>query len=430
MFSTLFRPTRCVPGWLPALALCGAAAGFSARAELTLDQALRLAQDRSQQLAAQDFVVSAAREMAAAAAQWPDPVFKAGLNSLPIDGPDRFSLRRDSFTMLTVGVVQELTRQDKLVARAARFDREAEAAQASHALLLANLRRDTALAWLNRHYQQRLRELLQAQRDETALQIDAAEAAYRSGRGALADVFAARSAVAQIDDRLRGAALQISTAITRLARWVGPAAELALAPAPVISTLRLGDGDLEAPLAQHPQIGWIASQQALAQADAQIAQSAKTSDWSVELSLSQRGSAYSNMVSLNFSIPLQWDAQNRQDRAIAAKQAVVAQWRAQREEAAREQLADAQRWRQQWQGNQGRLAFYDSTLLPLTNERTLAATAAYRGGGGPLLAVLEARRLAIEAGIERLRLEADTAELWAQLEYLVTAKPTSQEQQP
>ena len=34
---------------------------------------------------------------------------------------------------------------------------------------------------------------------------------------------------------------------------------------------------------------------------------------------SQRGSAYSNMVSLNVSVPLQWDQKNRQDRELAAR---------------------------------------------------------------------------------------------------------------
>ena len=55
------------------------------------------------------------------------------------------------------------------------------------------------MAWLDRHYQERMRDLLQIQRSETALQIEAAEATYRGGRGAQADVFAARSAVAMAE---------------------------------------------------------------------------------------------------------------------------------------------------------------------------------------------------------------------------------------
>ena len=415
------RARRSPHRWVPALALFVAVVASNAHAQqpLTLDQAMRLAQQRSHQLPAQEAAATAAREMSAAAGQLPDPTLKAGLNSLPVSGPDRFSLTRDSFTMLSVGVTQELTRKDKLRARSARFDREADVAEAGRAVALANLRRDTALAWLDRHYQERLRELLQVQRAETALQIEAAEAAYRGGRGSQADVFAARSAVAQIDDRIRQAEVQVATAKTKLSRWVGPVAGLALAAPPGLATLRLETGRLETHLEQHPQIALAARQEAVARAQADIAQSNKRSDWSVELAYSQRSSAYSNMLSVNVSIPLQWDPKNRQDRELSAALASAEQLRAQREEATREHLAEARSWLQQWQGNRGRLAEYDRSLIPLAGERTQASIAAYRGGGGTLANVLEARRMEIDTRIERLRLEMETASLWAQLETLI-----------
>ena len=46
---------------------------------LTLDDALRVAQARSRQLPAQDAAAAAARDMAVAAGQRPDPVLKTGL---------------------------------------------------------------------------------------------------------------------------------------------------------------------------------------------------------------------------------------------------------------------------------------------------------------------------------------------------------------
>jgi outer membrane protein TolC len=122
---------------------------------------------------------------------------------------------------------------------------------------------------------------------------------------------------------------------------------------------------------------------------------------------------------VNVAIPLQIDAKNRQDRELSARLAGVEQMRAQREEALREHLAETRNWLQEWHSNRDRLANYDTTLIPLTAQRTNATLAAYRGGGGPLVAVLEARRAEIDARMERLRLEMETAGLWAQLEYLV-----------
>jgi outer membrane protein TolC len=387
---------------------------------LTLDKALALAQLRSRQLTGQDAAAAAAREMALAAGQLPDPTLKAGVNNLPIDGADRFSLTRDFMTMRLVGVMQEFTRGDKRKARAARFEREAGVAETGRALALANLRRDTAAAWLDRHYKERMHELLQVQRAEAALQIEAADAAYRGGRGAQADVFATRSAVALIDDRMRQIDIQVAMAKTKLARWVGPEAEASLAAAPDLATLSLQSGDLETHLAHHPQVLLMASQEAVARADADIARSNKQPDWSVELMVSQRGSAYSNMVSVNVSVPLQWDQKNRQDREISARLALAEQMRAQRDEITREHTAEARSWLQQWQGNRGRLAQFDSALVPLAAERTQASIAAYRGGGS-LAAVLEARRMEIDTRMERLRLEMETAGLWAQLQYLIAA---------
>ena len=388
---------------------------------LTLDEALRLAQERSRQLPAQDASAQASRQMAIAAGQRPDPILKAGINNLPINGSDRFSFTNDFMTMRSLGVSQEFTRDGKLKARAARFEREAEVAEAGRQLALANLHRDTAMAWLDRYFQERMREVLITQRDEAKLQIEAADAAYRGARGSQADVFAARSAVAQIEDRIAQTERQVTTANTLLARWVGSAAAATLAAPPTLDVVRLRPEELETELARHPQIAVMFKQEAVAQAEAEVARSAKQTDVSVELMYSQRGPAYSNMVSVNVSIPLQWDQKNRQDRELDAKLAIVEQMRAQREEETRMHAAEALAMLQEWRDDRERLIRYDASLLPLATERTRAAIAGYRGGTGPLASVLEARRGEIDTRMERLRLEMEAARLWAQLNYLVPA---------
>lgn len=415
------RLARTVGGLVLALGSVLSARAQSASEPLTLEQAVRTAQARSRQVAAQDAATTSARELAVAAGQLPDPVLKAGINSLPINGPDRFSLTSDFMTMRTVGVMQELTRSDKRRARAERMEREADVAEANRWLVLANLQRDTALAWFDRYYQERMRDALAVQRDEARLQIDAADVAYRGGRGPQADVFAARSAVAQIEDRIAQTERQVANAKTQLARWVGDAAAEPLAVLPNTDKAAMDIASLETVLAHHPQIAVMARQEEMALADVAVARANKHSDWSAEVMYSLRGPAYSNLVSINLSVPLQWDQKNRQDREVAARLAVAEQMRAQREEASREHVAEARMMLQEWQSDRERLTRYDSSLIPLSTERTRAALAAYRGGSGPLASVLEARRMEIDTRMERLRLEMDTARLWAQLNYLVPA---------
>jgi len=422
MFTESFR-RRHAPALAlaAALALAGAAPAALADPPLTFDGALLAARDRSRQLAAQDASALAAQQMAVAARQLPDPILKLGVDSLPVNGADAGSLTRDSMTTRTIGLSQEFTRAEKRRARSARYEREADAARASHELALAKLQRDTALAWLERHYDERMRELLAAQRVETALQVDAAEAAWRGGRGSQADVFAARAAVALIDDRLAQADREVATARTQLARWVGEIAAQPLGELPEMTSTRLDPATLDTQLAHHPELAVMARQEQVARAQAAVARAEKKADWSVDVSYSQRGPAYSNLVSIGVSVPLQWDQRDRQDREVAARQAQAEAAHAELEEATREHTAEARAMLQAWESDRARLVRYDDAILPLAAQRTQAALAAYRGNAGPLATVLDARRGEIDARLEQLRLQLDTARLWARLNYLAPA---------
>ena len=404
-----------------ALVLSGYALVAHAEPALSLDEALQLAQQRSLQVVAQDAAAAGARDMAVAAGQRPDPQLRVSLDALPINGPNRFSLTRDDFTMATIGVTQELTREAKRQARSARFEREAATAEAGRAAVIAKLQQDTAAAWLDRYHLERIRDALKAQRNEASLQVDAAEATYRGGRGPQADVFATRSAVAVIEDRIDQIDRQVGSAVTLLARWVGDAARRPLLNAPDTGSVPLATEDLETRFAHHPEIEVLQRKEAVAQADADLAVADKRPDWSVGITYGKRGPAYSDFVFLSLSVPLQWDQKNRQDREVSARQATVEQLRAEREEAARSHVAETLTRLQEWQSNRQRLARYDATLVPLAVERTRAANAAYRGGGSGLMPVLEARRAEIETRIEQLRLAMDTDRLWTRLAYLIPA---------
>lgn len=404
--------------WLAIGALLAAGSSL-AQAPLSLDLAVAQAMARSGLVSAADSKARAAQQMAAAAGQLPDPVLKLGLNNLPIDGPDRYSVSRDFMTMRSVGVMQELTRSDKRSARAHRAEREVELAAVARHATFAGLQRDTATAWLERSYQESMRELLQAQIAQAELQVQAADTLYRSGKGSPAEVFAARGSVEQLRDGLAQAERRVAVATTQLGRWMGEGASLPLAPRPVLALPAWTDGALAEHLSQHPQITAAVQQEAIADSEAALALAARSPDWSVELQYSQRGPAYSNMVSINLSVPLQWDQKNRQDRELAARLAGVDEARARREEVQRAQEAEVRTLLQEWRSYEERLRRYDASLLPLATQRSEAALASYRAGMGPLTAVLEARRGEVDARMDRLRIEMDRAGVWAQLNYLL-----------
>ena len=118
------------------LAACSLASALAAPAlgqvdPLSLEEALRLAAERSQQLVTQDAAATAARERAVAAETRPDFVLTTGIENLPIEGPHDFSLTQDFMTMTSIGIERELVGDAKRSAAAARYTREAEAAEAA-----------------------------------------------------------------------------------------------------------------------------------------------------------------------------------------------------------------------------------------------------------------------------------------------------------
>ena len=393
----------------------------AADAPLTLDAARQLAAERSRRLAGQDALITAAHDRAAAATRLPDPTLRLGVNNLPINGPDRFTLGQDFMTQRSVGVGQEFTHEDKRRARQARFEREADVAAAARVLTHADLDRDVALAWLERHFEESRRVLLLRQREEARLQIEATEAMLRGARGSTADVLAARSLMEQLGDRVAESDQRIAVATNALARWVGPAANGPLASPPAFDAVPFTTDDLSGRLEHHPQLAVMTRQVDVARAQADIARSLRRSDWSVEVMYSQRGAAYSNMVSLNVSIPLQWNRKDRQDRELAAELSTVDAMQAERDEAVRGHEAEVREMLLERQSKRERTRRYDATLLPLAQDRTRATLAAYRAGSGTLAAVLDARRNEIDVQLERLQLARDAARLWAQLNYLIPA---------
>lgn len=417
MFSLII-----VPRWRMALAaclwVCSTGAAMAAPLTLTLGQAQQHAIDRSRQLAAQGHSVAAAYDMAVAAAQLPDPVLKAGIDNLPVGGPDRFRLGADFMTMRRIGIMQELTSGEKLRWRVLRFERLADRSRAAAALATAAIQRDTAIAWLDRYFLERMEDVLAEQIVQARDEVAAAQAAFRGGRVAPASLLEARGTLLVLEDRATELKAQTRAASIALERWTGIPDEVALAGAPDTGVLPIVPGGLEGTLAEHPKIAVLARQVDVAQAEAGLARANRKSDWSVEFALQQRGPGYPSMVSFGVSVPLQWDRGHRQDREASARLSEAAQAEAEREEAQREVRAEVLSQMAEWQAGRSRVARYRQEVLPTTDERTQAILAAYRGGKASLAELLAARRAESEQRLQALQIERDNARVWAQLTYI------------
>ncbi|MDQ7990842.1 MAG: TolC family protein [Candidatus Dactylopiibacterium sp.] len=421
------RPSRMV--WLcaalagpalPAFAFASPPAATAAQAPLNLAAALDLAERRAPQLAASAAREDAAREMRVPAGRLPDPLLKLGVQNVPTSGEMAGSLTRDGMTMRTVGVMQELTLGDKRAARVARAEREADAAHAATRLTLATLRRDTTLAWLELAYQDTVRALIAAQVDELGRQAQAAEAAFRGGRGTQGEILAMRLEAGRMQDELAAAERDLALARSRLARWIG--ADASRPPGPLPAHDRLAWQPAATPAAagdaRHPLIAASLSEAALGDADARLARAMRQPDPAIEFMYGARGSGYPDMVSVSVTLPLPWDRANRQDRDLAASLARRDAARAMAADTAREYAARVEEARAAWEADQARERHYDATLLPLAQARIDAALAAYRAGTGSLAEVLGARRARLDTQLARQRTALAAARGHAELDYL------------
>jgi outer membrane protein TolC len=390
---------------------------------LSLAEAQRLAGREAPLLAAQGSAIRAASEASVAAPRLPDPRLTVGVENLPVDGSDRFSLTRDFMTMRKIGVMQDFVREEKLQLRGERARAEVRKEVAMLGVAQADLRRDVALAWIEVWVAERRLELLHSLEGEAQLAVSAAQAALAGGKARAADPFASALASAQLVDRTIEARGAIAKARARLARWIGDDAVRVLGEAPDFSRIARHHEDLVGALEGHPHLAMYAPMQTMADTDVRLAEAEKHPDWSLEIAYAQRGPLYSNMLSIGVRIDLPIFEATRQNPKIASRLATAEQVRAQAEDARRAHLAEIRALLAEWQAAVERVQRFELAQIPIAHERSQAALADYRGGKSDLDSTLEARRAEVEIRLSQVQAAGDMARAWAQLNFLLPEMP-------
>jgi cobalt-zinc-cadmium efflux system outer membrane protein len=393
-------------------------ATYAAASGLTLDETQELAVARQPLLLSQQAAIQAAEQSAVAASQLPDPKLRVGLRDYPVTGSDAFSLTRENFTMLTLGISQDFPREAKRQLRGQRGEIESTQRQAELGALRRTIRRDAALAWLDAYQAEETLRFIRALQNESALKIDSLEIGLKTGRVSLADLLAERVNLQLLKDREADFANQAERARAALTRWIGAEAfrplESRLPEAPAFALEQI-----LAQVVEHPHLNTLEEQVRLAETEVALARQAYKPDWSLELSYGLRPE-FSDFIGVQASIDLPVFPKNRQDRELAAKIALAERARALRDDQLRVMQADARRYFADWQSASGRLAeLYEPAILPRARERADAALAAYRAGRSELKEVLESRRAEHELQLQQLALQVDRARAAQQLKWFI-----------
>lgn len=162
------RPTgivRHAPALMVLVAtLCSVALASAAEGVLTLDDAVRRALIDAPQLLAAQASVDSARQLAPTAGRLPDPEAIVGIDNLPVNTADAFSLSRDFMTMRKVGVMQSVPSAAKRSSQRNLASREINLAEARVAAGRFEIAKATAEAWIQSAVAARSLEVLRARR--------------------------------------------------------------------------------------------------------------------------------------------------------------------------------------------------------------------------------------------------------------------------
>ncbi|WP_085486768.1 TolC family protein [Paraburkholderia susongensis] len=411
------RASLCAPLLCAALILMGAAA-HAQEAPLTLDAALQAATDRSAAMQAAQASVRASSEAAVRAGQLPDPVLAAGVDNLPINGQQRFTIGQDFMTMRRVGIEQEWVSREKRRLRSDLASEVVNREQAGYLAQLANVRQQTATAWLNAIYAKKALTLQQELLGHMNHELAATKASYRGARATAADVVQAQGMLAQTQDQVLKAQQTYQTALIGLSRWTAtPAPDVTgEPPAPESYVSSLPPDELR--LVQ-PALVAASNDIAVADANTAVASSERSPNWSWEVSYQQRGGAYSNMVSVGVRIPLPINRKDREDRDVSEKAELATKAHLMYEDALRQVQADIRTESATLASGRERIANLTQSLLPAADQRVELAVAAYKAGTGSLADTFAARRAQLDAQIQVLDLKREVSQTWAQLEYQV-----------
>ncbi|QCP53678.1 TolC family protein [Trinickia violacea] len=384
---------------------------------VTLDAAIQAATDNSAAIGAAQASVRASSEASVKAGQLPEPALSAGIDDLPINGSQRFTIGQNILTMRRIGIEQEWVSRDKRQLRSNLADEEVSRERAGYLGQLANVRQQTAVAWLNAIYAKQTVSLQQALLDHMNHELAATQASYKGAKATAADVVQAQSMLAQTQDQLLKARQTFQTALISLSRWTtAPVADVAGdPPAPESYVSSLPPDQLRQ---VQPTLVAAAKEITVADADTAVADSNRSPNWTWNVSYLRGGDA-SNFVSVGVRIPLPLNRKNIEDRDVAEKGELATKARLMYQDALLQVQADIRAESATLASGRERIANLTQSLLPAADQRVQLAAAAYKAGTGSLADTFAARRAQIDAELQVLDLKREVSQTWAQLEYQV-----------
>lgn len=369
--------------------------------------------------------------------QLPDPMLKFGFANLPMDNlGEGIGLDQDPMSQFSVGFSQPFTRGDSREQTRKAFTEKSRQSQSQQALRALEVRLTVRQLWYQLSYSLNAEQLLKQQLDALEQNLSNDMSSFQLGNRQSQDLLQAELQQDRLREKLRANAQQIQQLRAQLSRWLGQNA-WSLDPRvsgeyqQVAATITAGNqpqlqpvSQLESQLMAHPALQSAEHEISFQQHQQAIAQSAYSPSYKLDVNYGLRnselpnGDKRSDLLSVFITMDLPLFTGKRQDQGYRAAVEQKASAQAMRDDLLRRMLAEGQSALAQQKVLAERIRLYDTRLIPLAKDQTLAAKQAYQSNTAAFSRFIMARVEELGLSLEREKLKRDLALIDAQLNFL------------
>lgn len=394
---------------------------------LTLDTALKLAEQYAPTLRANSAQIEGAENMVSASGILPNPKLFVGLDNYPISGDAAWSITQDGMTMQKIGVMQDFPNRAKRQAEVELAKAELGSVTAQTEILRIELRQKVATAWLKRFYLERKLALFDELFSENRLLSQMTQAQVTSGRTMVADALDPKQEATvlldQKDDLLRDlnkAKLELHRLISAEPTENISQIETLSTQAPIIS---LDTSKLYHHLHQHPELKAYQAEKKTAEAKLRQAQALQKPDWGIEFAYQHRAPEFGDMIGVQLTTELPVFSKRRSGPLIQAALAEQNRITADQEVKYREHLTLLDEGLSDLDALDQQINRTMQKSIPLAKQKVNLQLASYQAGKTNLTNIIAARQALLEQRLRLIDLQQQQAVTKAQL-YFAFEEPT------
>ena len=394
---------------------------------LTLDTALKLAEQYAPTLRANSAQIEGAENMVSASGILPNPKLFVGLDNYPISGDAAWSITHEGMTMQKIGVMQDFPNRAKRQSEVELAKAELGSVNAHTEILRIELRQKVASAWFKRFYLERKLALYDDLFSENRLLSQISQTQVTSGRTMVADALDPRLEsnvlLDQKDDLLRDlkkAKLELHRLVSAEPTENISQIETLSTQAPIIS---LDTSKLYHHLHQHPELKAYQAEKKTAEAKLRQAQALQKPDWGIEFAYQHRAPEFGDMIGVQLTTELPVFSKKRSGPLIQAALAEQNRITADQEVKYREHLTLLDEGLSDLDALDQQINRTMQKSIPLAKQKVNLQLASYQAGKTNLTNVIAARQALLEQRLRLIDLQQQQAITTAQL-YFTFVEPT------